>query len=155
MFVRAFNELMARKTDAVEDCMGLAVTLEDTSLLDQKIAESTEEIDRVLQRNKALIREQAVTGMPTEEFDNIAAILNDQYRAAERRLTQLKEERDDHLSRSKEIRRFLETLEKQPSSLSDWNEQAWSLLVSRVTVRADGSAVFLFRGEIEIMVRAQ
>ena len=61
-------------------------------------------------------------------------------------ITQLKEERDDHLSRSKEIRRFLETLEKQPSSLSDWNEQAWSLLVSRVTVRADGSAVFLFRG---------
>ena len=155
LFVRAFNELMARKTDAFEDCMGLAVTLEDTSLLDQKIAEATEEIDRVLQRNKALIREQAVTGMPTEEFDNIAAILNDQYRTAERRLTQLKEERDDHLSRSKEIRRFLETLEKQPSSLSDWNEQAWSLLVSRVTIRTDGSAVFLFRGEIEIMVRAQ
>ena len=39
--------------------------------------------------------------------------------------------------------------------MNDWNEQAWNLLVSRATIQADGSAVFLFRGEIEIMVRAK
>ncbi len=146
---------MARKTDAVADCMELAATLEDTSALDQGIAETTEEIERVLTRNKALIREQAVTGMPAEEFDSLAAVLNEQYKAAEKNLTQLKVEREDHLSRSKEIRRFLETMESQPSSLNDWNEQAWNLLVSKVTIQADGRAAFLFRGEIEIMVRAE
>ena len=129
--------------------------MEDTSALDQKIAETTEEIVRVLTRNKALIREQAVIGMPSEEFDSIAAVLNEQYTAAEKKLTQMKAEREDHLSRGKEIRRFLETLESQPSSLNDWNEQAWNLLVSKVTIQADGRAVFLFRGEIEIMVRAE
>ena len=67
----------------------------------------------------------------------------------------MKAERKDNLSRSKEIRRFLETLQNQPSSMNDWNEQAWNLLVSRATIQADGSAVFLFRGEIEIMVRAK
>ena len=119
------------------------------------IAETTEEIERVLTRNKALIREQAVTGMPAEEFDRIAAVLNEQYKAAEKKLSQLKAEREDHLSRSKDIRRFLEALESQSSSLNDWNEQAWNLLVSQVIIQADGRAVFLFRGEIEIMVRAE
>lgn len=155
LFVRAFNLLMARKTDAVADCMELVAALEDTSTLDQRIAETTEEIERVLTRNKALIREQAVTGMPAEEFDRIAAVLNEQYKAAEKKLSQLKAEREDHLSRSKDIRRFLEALESQSSSLNDWNEQAWNLLVSQVIIQADGRAVFLFRGEIEIMVRAE
>lgn len=93
--------------------------------------------------------------MPAEEFDRIAAVLNEQYKAAEKKLSQLKAEREDHLSRSKDIRRFLEALESQSSSLNDWNEQAWNLLVSQVIIQADGRAVFLFRGEIEIMVRAE
>lgn len=155
LFVRAFNQLMSRKTDAVVDCMELVAALEDTSALDQRIAETTEEIERVLTRNKALIREQAVTGRPAEEFDRIAAVLSEEYKAAEKKLSQLKAEKEDHISRSKDIRRFLEALESQPSSLNDWNEQAWNLLVSQVIIQADGRAVFLFRGEIEIMVRAE
>ena len=146
---------MSRKTDAVVDCMELVAALEDTSALDQRIAETTEEIERVLTRNKALIREQAVTGMPAEEFDRIAAVLSEECKAAEKKLSQLKAEKEDHISRSKDIRRFLEALESQPSSLNDWNEQAWNLLVSQVIIQADGRAVFLFRGEIEIMVRAE
>ena len=101
LFIRAFNELMAKKTVAVADCMELAATLEDTSALDQKIAETKEEIDRVLKRNKALIREQAVTGMPAEEFDKVAVVLDEQFKATEKRLAQLKAEREDHLSAAK------------------------------------------------------
>lgn len=35
-----------------------------------------------------------------------------------------------------------------------WNEQAWNLLVTQMTIHADGSAEFLFRGENTITVRA-
>ena len=34
-----------------------------------------------------------------------------------------------------------------------WNEQAWCLLVTQVTVHADSSAEFLFRGENRITVK--
>lgn len=37
----------------------------------------------------------------------------------------------------------------------DWDEQAWNLLVSQVTIREDGSAEFVFRGEITITVKAK
>jgi hypothetical protein len=39
--------------------------------------------------------------------------------------------------------------------LDDWDEQAWNLLVSQVTIREDGSAEFVFRGEITITVKAK
>ena len=154
LFVRAFNQLMARKTEAVNDCVELAAALEDTSALDRAIAATEEELERVRTRNSKLIREKAIVGMPTEEFDSIAAALNEQYDSANIKLSQLKAQREDHLARAKEIRMFLDKLDKQPPSLDDWDEQAWNLLVSQVTIRSDGSAVFLFRGEIEIVISA-
>ena len=105
--------------------------------------------------NRRLIREQAVSGMPTEEFDERAARLNERYKAADEKLARLKAEREDHLIRGKGIRRFLSALDEQAQSLEDWDEQAWNLLVSRVIIQKDGSAEFIFRGEITITVRAE
>ena len=47
------------------DCKGLATELEDTSGLDQEIEATQKEIDTAVEQNRRLIREQAVTGMPT------------------------------------------------------------------------------------------
>ena len=41
----------------------------------------------------------------------------------------------------------------QAGPIDVWNEQAWCLLVTQVTVYADGSAEFLFRGENRITVK--
>ena len=125
------------------DCEGLATELEDTSGLDQEIEATQKEIDSVIEQNRRLIREQAVTGMPTEEFDERTATLNERYKAADEKLTRLKAEREDHLTRGKGIRRFLSALDDQAQRLEDWDEQAWNLLVSRVIIQKDGSAEFI------------
>ena len=70
------------------------------------------------------------------------------------KLTKLKAEREDHLTRGKGIRRFLSVLDGQPQNLDDWDEQAWNLLVSRVIIRRNGCVEFVFRGEITITVKA-
>lgn len=155
LFVQAFNKLMSERTTAIQDCEELASTMEDTSGLDQEIEVTQKEIDTVVEQNRRLIREQAVTGMPTEEFDARAAMLNERYKAADDELTKLKAEREDHLTRGKGIRRFLSALDGQPQNLDDWDEQAWNLLVSRVIIRRNGCVEFVFRGEITITVRAQ
>lgn len=118
-------------------------------------AGTQEEIDTIVERNSRLIREQAATGMAAEEFDEKAAMLNEHYTAADGKLSRLKATREDHLTRSKAIRRFLTLLAEQPVSLDDSDEQAWNLLVSQVTIREDGSAEFVFRGEITITVKAK
>ena len=146
---------MSERTSACRDCEELAATLEDTTELDRAIADTQEEIDTIVKRNRRLIREQAATGMAAEEFDEKAAMLNEHYTAADGKLARLKAAREDHLTRSKAIRRFLTLLAEQPVSLDDWDEQAWNLLVSQVTIREDGSAEFVFRGEITITVKAK
>ena len=155
LFVQAFNKMMSERTSACRDCEELAATLEDTTELDRAIADTQEEIDTIVERNRRLIREQAATGMAAEEFDEKAATLNEHYTAADGKLARLKATREDHLTRSKAIRRFLTLLAEQPVSLDDWDEQAWNLLVSQVTIREDGSAEFVFRGEITITVKAK
>ena len=77
LFVQAFNKLMSERTSAITDCEWLATELEDTSGLDQEIEATQKEIDTAVEQNRRLIREQAVTGMPTEEFDARAAMLNE------------------------------------------------------------------------------
>ena len=41
----------------------------------------------------------------------------------------------------------------QAGPIEVWNEQAWCLLVTQVTVHVDGSAEFIFRGENSITVK--
>ena len=99
------------------DCEGLATELEDSSGLDQEIEATQKEIDTAVEQNRRLIREQAVTGMPTEEFDARAAMLNERYKKADEKLARLKAEREDHLTRGKGIRRFLSALDAQPERM--------------------------------------
>lgn len=153
--MQAFNRLMTEKTSAVSDCEELAAALEDTSSLDREIMDTQTEINTVVELNRRLIREQAITGMDTIEFDERAAALNERYKTADEKHSRLNAEREEHLTRGKSIRRFLSVLDGQPQNLEAWDEQAWNLLVSQVTIRKDGSAEFVFRGEITITVRAK
>ncbi len=51
------------------------------------------------------------------------------------------------------MKKYVENLRGQAGPIDVWNEQAWCLLVTQVTVHADGSAEFLFRGENRIAVK--
>ena len=70
-------------------------------------------------------------------------------------------EKQDRVRRASCVRRFVEDLREQEDLRSQartidvWNEQAWRMLVTQVTVHADGSAEFLFKGENRITVRAE
>ena len=121
--------------------------------LDTKIAAAQEEIDTVVEMNKALIREHAVTGVPQEEFDQKAAAYDERFRKADAKLNRLKAEKQDRLMRACGVKKYLENLRGQAGPIDVWNEQAWCLLVTQVTVHVDGSAEFIFRGENRITVK--
>ena len=54
---------------------------------------------------------------------------------------------------TKPVNGYVENLCGQAGPIHVWNEQAWYLLVTQVTIHADGSAEFLFRGENCITVK--
>ena len=51
------------------------------------------------------------------------------------------------------VKKYVENLRGQARPIDVWNEQAWCLLVTQVTVHVDGSAEFIFRGENRITVK--
>ena len=152
MFVKAYNLLLGNRETVIEDCETLVAMLEDTTALDAKIAAAQEEIDTVVEMNKALIREHAVTGIEQAAFDQKAAAYDERFRKADAKLNRLKAEKQDRLMRVCSVKKYVENLRGQAGSIDVWNEQAWCLLVTQVTVHADGRAEFLFRGENTITV---
>ena len=127
--------------------------LEDTAALDMKIAAAQEEIDTVVELKKALIREHAAIGMEQATFDRKAIELDERFRKADTRVNRLKAEKQDRLMRVCSVKNYVENLRGQAGFIDVWNEQAWCLLVTQVTVHADGSTEFLFRGENRMTVR--
>ena len=155
LFVEAYNLLLGGRDSIIEDCETLAAMLEDTAALDTRIAAAQEEIDTVVEMNKVLIREHAVTGIPQAEFDQRAATYDERFRKADARLNRLNIEKQDRARRSTVVRQFIESLRGQAGPIDVWNEQAWCLLVTQAKVYADGSMEFIFRGENSITVRAK
>ena len=144
---------VGNRETVIEDCETLVAMLEDRTALDAKIAATQEEIDTVVEMNKALIREHAVTGIPQEEFDQKAAAYDERFRKADAKLNRLKAEKENRLMRACSVKKYVENLRGQAGPIDVWNEQAWCLLVTQVTIHADDSAEFLFRGENSIMVK--
>jgi hypothetical protein len=68
-------------------------------------------------------------------------------------LDRLKAEKQDRLMRACGVKKYVENLRGQAGLIEVWNEQAWCLLVTQVTIQADGSAEYLFRGENRMTVR--
>ena len=153
LFVKAYNLLLGNRETVIEDCETLVAMLEDTTVLDAKIAATQEEIDTVVEMNKALIREHAAIGMEQAAFDRKAKELGERFRKADARVNRLKAEKQERMMRVCSVKKYVENLRSQAGFIDVWNEQAWCLLVTQVTIHADGSAEFLFRGENRITVK--
>ena len=97
--------------------------------------------------NKALIREHAVTGVPHEEFNQKVKSYDERFRKTDAKLNRLKYEKQDRLMRLCGVKKCVENLRDQAGPIEVWDEQAWCLLVTQITVHAYGWAEFLFRGE--------
>ena len=135
-----------------EDCETLVAMLEDTEVLDTKIAAAQEEIDTVVEMNKALIGEHAVTGVPQEEFNQKAKSYDERFRKTDAKLNRLKSEKQDRLMRVCGVKKCVENLRGlaergEAGPIKVWNEQVWCLLVMQITVHAYVRAEFMFRGE--------
>ena len=103
--------------------------LEDTEVLDTKIAAAQEEIDTVVEMNKALIREHAVTGVPQEEFDQKAKSYDERFRKTDAKLNRLKAEKQSRLMRVCGVKKYVENLRGlaergESDPIEVWDEQA-------------------------------
>ena len=155
LFLKAYSILMEDRETIVSDCRVMADILGDTTLLDEKITATQNEINEVVTLNNAFIRSHAATGGDRDEFSKKAAEYDERFKKADARLSKLQAERKEHLARSRSITAFAEGLLKQPLVLEQWDDQLWNLLVLKAVVSTDGTVAFTFKGENTITVRIE
>ena len=96
---------------------------------------------------------QELTRLKILTFATTFTSFQDVFAKADAKLNRLKAEKQDRLMRVCSVKKYVENLRGQAGPIEVWDEQAWCLLVTQVTVHADGSAEFLFRGENRITVK--
>ena len=145
--------------------------------LNKKIAVLMEEKETVTGLNKALIQWKATTEMEQTAFSEKSAEYNERFEEIQEKLSKLRAEMEDRRRRASEIRQFIAalsgkmTLSGLPATsgmsesqsaptgspildgTTDWDEEAWKLLVRKVTVYRDGRAEVQFKGGYSVTVR--
>jgi hypothetical protein len=111
------------------------------------------EARKVAQELATAFKSSTLIGMEQAAFDRKAKELDERFRKADAKLNRLKAEKQDRLMRVCSVKKYVENLRGQAGPIEVWNEQAWCLLVTQVTVHVDGSAEFIFRGENRITVK--
>ena len=68
------------------------------------------------------------------------------------RLNKVTEEQELKIQRSRELRVFIASTEKQPLVLEHWDEELWITLLKTATVNREGSITFKFKNGTEFEI---
>ena len=126
LFLKAYNSMMADREQLLSDCNRMYETLADFTELDARIHELHEEMKFVSDMSAALIKQHASQAESEEEYNKRREELVTRYERAQTELEQRNVDRQLRLDQRKKIRRFIETLKKQPLVLPERDEQLWS-----------------------------
>ena len=152
IFLEAYNLLMADRETVMANCKLMYETLADFSALDDKVRELTEEIKFVSDMSAALIKQHASQAESEKEYEKRRAVLVDRYNKAQSALEQAKVDRQLRMEQRKKIKRFMETLKKQPLVQPEWDEYLWSRIVESITMHSDKRAEVCFIHGVTIEV---
>ncbi len=152
LFLEAYNLLMADRESVLANCKLMYETLADFSALDDKVRELTEEIKFVSDMSAALIKQHASQAESEEEYEKRRVVLVERYDRAQGELDQTKAERQMRMDQRKKIKRFMETLKKQPLVQPEWDEYLWSQIVESITLHSDKRAEVCFVPGVTIEV---
>lgn len=151
-FVQAFNMLCQAKSQVLEDCRAVADRITDCTELDAKKLQLEQEVEVVVQLMQNAIRENAEKAQNQtdylEKYNGYVA----RYEALSKKLNAVIQEISARMTRADAIVEFLQTFEKAPGALLEFDEKLWLLTIDKVKVMQDGKLVFLFQSGNELSV---
>ena len=134
----------------IDDCRLVQATLGDQTELDTQAQAIIEEMEitaelirRCVDENTFKVQNQAEY---FERYERHAA----RYEKLKRQLAGIEIERQRRKEKFDLIGSFIETLEKQGSAPIGFDDDLWVAIIDHVTVNADESVVFTFKGGMEV-----
>ena len=155
MFLQVYNQLMGSREQVIQACEVMRSVVTDCTELDTEIDGLNEEIQVVAGLVSQCIKDNATTKQSQDEYNRKYNGLVKRYEKAVARLNKVSAEKERRMQRDRELRIFIEAIEKQPLVLECWDERLWISLLETATVHAGGRITFRFKDGTEIEVGAE
>lgn len=152
LFVKAYNQMMEKRTQIISDCETMRRALTDFKALDADIEQQLEETQVVAELIKAVVKENAATAQSQEAYIKKYEALIKRYEAAAAELERLQNIRTLRSQKDKAMALYIRNLKKQPIVLREWSDTIWTVMVEKAVVHRNGEVTFVFKNGTEMKV---
>ena len=143
LFLRALGKITAFKESLLQDCRLMQKTLSDCTDLDKEQKSLTEEMETTELLIRKNIDENTLNSKTQDEYI-------ERYEQLKEKISALETERQRRLAQKSAIQTFIATFQNQDTPPIEFDEELWRTLIDRVTVNADETVLFRFKGGFEI-----
>lgn len=154
-FIIAYNQLLGNRKELLEACEVMCEAVSDCSALNKEIDALNDEIQLIAEMVNQCVKENAGSKQSQSSYDKKYNSLVKRYEKADKRLTEVTQERDGRINRERELRIFISELAEKPLVIEEWDEELWVSILETATVHKDGQITFLFKNGTSIEVGAE
>ena len=151
-FITAFNLLIAKKQEVLEQCRYMQELLSDTTEIDAELGAAVEEMNFVKELLIKCVENNTQVQQNQEEFWNKYNILEERYNKAKARVEELQVIRKEREHKLENIGGFMFEIHERDDALDTFDERLWCITVETVKVQTDGNFTVVFKNGLEIVV---
>jgi site-specific DNA recombinase len=150
LFMRATAHLLTDRDALIEDCKVMRDTLADTSSIDEECKRLTDEMDSLSMLIQKLIAENASVAMSQEEYNEKYDGYAERFNRAQEQYDKLQQRKSTLAFEVDIIECFMAEILNLPGLPMEFSDSLWNSMIDKVTMHADGRAVFTFKNGSEI-----
>lgn len=144
-FLEAFNSMMGYREELIVNCRLVQKVLCDCSDLDAELDELHREIEVVAELSRKAIYENAHVAIRQDEWLERNNGYLERHRKATERVSELEDLKKEKQNKNRALESFIQSLKSCDSTLNEFDDKLWIMVIDKVIVRKDGQLVFGFK----------
>ena len=149
-FIQAWNGMQDITDEVIRECRLALTELFDSTAIDEELAAKNAEAEVLIEMNRKHIAENATAAQNQKAYKKRQDELVTKYNDVSNRITELKAEKEARKKQHTVLTAFVDKMERQHETLTEFSENLWLAVVEKATVYADGRLVFTLMNGTEI-----
>ena len=141
-FVEAYNTLVFDRDRLLEDCRIMQDAVCDCSKIDERLNELYREAEVVVGLTRKCVEENSQTELNQEEYLKRYNGYVERYEKLKAEINELEKQKDEKRHKHVQIGAFMFEVSEYGTSITEFDEQLWMMVVVRVVVQREGQRVF-------------
>ena len=150
LFLKAFGKMMGVRESIIDDCRLVQAALGDQTELDAQAKAFTEDMEITAELIRRCVDENTFKIQNQAEYFERYERHTARYEKLKRQLESIETERQRRKEKFDLIGSFISTLESQGTAPIEFDDDLWVTIIDHVTINADESVVFTFKGGMEV-----